>query len=126
MFDRLEIFRMSHALAAHAGARQLAAAGNVAQADTPGYRARGVEGFAETWARGEGGDMRATRAGHFTGAPAGAPRTVVEGGAMEPGGNAVSLEGEMTRAALARGDHDMALGVYRSALSVLRASLGRR
>lgn len=134
MFDRMEMFRLSGALASHAGQRQGVTAQNIAQADTPGYRAARVEGFAQ--ALGEGpGAMRATRPGHL-GAPlhlaalgAGpAPAARVEAARIlaSPDGNSVSIEAEMAVAARARADHDMALGIYRSGLSVLRASLGRR
>ena len=45
MFEKLEIFRMSHAMATHAGARQAVVAQNMANADTPGYAARDLAPF---------------------------------------------------------------------------------
>jgi len=47
MFEPLEVTRLAHALAAHSATRQSVIAANVAHADTPGYRARDVEGFAD-------------------------------------------------------------------------------
>lgn len=129
MFDRLEMFRLSGAVAEHARQRQTVAAANLAQADTPGYRARAVVGFAETWAGGGSGPfaLRATRPGHLVDAPrAGAARVIEASHPASPDGNTVSIEAEMAQAARARGDHDRALGVYRTGLTVLRASLGRR
>ena len=70
MFERLEMFRLAGALAEHAGQRQTVAAQNVAQADTPGYRALAVEDFASSYggdARGDPFAMRATRPGHLGG-----------------------------------------------------------
>ncbi|MFA7433501.1 MAG: FlgB family protein [Gemmobacter sp.] len=123
MFQKVEIIQMAHALAAHAGARQAVIARNVAHADTPGYRAADLPGFAESW-RAAGG-LRATRAGHLNG---GATLTLAArpvAGQPAPNGNSVSLEAEMMRAAEVRHQHDLALSIYRSASNVMRASLGR-
>ena len=45
MFENLQIFRMAHAMAAHAGARQTVVARNMANADTPGYTAQDIAPF---------------------------------------------------------------------------------
>lgn len=135
MFDQLEIFRMSHGLARFAAARQAAVAQNVANVNTPGYRQVDVPSFAEAHAAsllpaaaGSSGP-RVTRPGHLgmDGAtPAPPEPSVVRDARVAPNGNSVSLESEIVKAAEIRQDHDMALSVYQSALSILRASLGRR
>jgi flagellar basal-body rod protein FlgB len=127
MFEKLEITRMAQALAAHAGARQGAIAQNVAQADTPGYRALDVADFAVAYRdAADGMAMRATRPGHVS--PTSSSLDLVPRilrGAASPDGNTVSLEAEMVKAAAVRQDHDMALTIYRSVSDILRASLGR-
>jgi flagellar basal-body rod protein FlgB len=135
MYDQLEIFRMSHGLARFAAARQTAVAQNVANVNTPGYRQVDVPSFAQAHAASllpgpeAAAQPRVSRAGHL--GPGGAspappePR-VVRDARVAPNGNSVSLEGEIVKAAEIRQDHDMALSVYQSALSILRASLGRR
>lgn len=125
MFEKLEIVRTAQALAAHAGARQGLVARNIANADTPGYRAQDLPDFAETLA-GDGA-MRATRAGHLGagGAASADPQPQVARNAAGPDGNGVSLEAEMVRAADIRQQHDLALSVYRSASGIIRTSLGR-
>ncbi|MCT8331706.1 FlgB family protein [Albidovulum sediminis] len=127
MFQQTEILGIASALARHATQRQSLIAENVANADTPGYRRRDLESFAETYDRGAQARMHATRHGHFQtfAAEAGGFRVARTGGGMSPNGNDVSLEDEMVRAASIRQDHDMALSVYRASLGVLRASLGR-
>ena len=45
MFEKLELTRMAQALAAHAGARMAVIAQNVANADTPGYKAKDLPDF---------------------------------------------------------------------------------
>lgn len=127
MFEKPEVLRMAAAAAAHAAARMASIGRNVANADTPGYRAADLASFEDTYRT--GGDLRlaATRPRHFPAAsaqPQAAART--SAGHMSPNGNNVSLEGEMMRAAQVRKDHDMALSIYKSSLNILRASLGRR
>lgn len=129
MFENLAIFSISSALAKHGAARQGLVAENVANADTPGYRARDLASFAESYETDSGSGLRATRAGHHFAGEADrsvTAREVFRPGAASPNGNTVSIEGEIFAAAEAAGDHDKALAVYRSALTVLRTSLGGR
>lgn len=123
MFDKLEVTRMAQALMAHSAARLGMAAQNVAQADTPGYRARDVADFAETYARGQ--SLRTTRPGHFGHVRDDSLAPIRLDLPADPNGNSVSLEEEMIRAAHARQGHDMALAVYRSVSAITRAALGR-
>lgn len=125
MFEKLELTRMAQALAAHAGARMSLAAQNVANADTPGYRARDLPSFATVY-DGREAALRVSRPGHLQpgGISAGAhPQDA--GGWADPNGNSVSLETEMIRAADIRQAHDMALAVYRNTSGIIRAALGR-
>ena len=117
MFEPLAISGMAHALAAHASARQGVIAANVAHADTPGYRARDVEPFAETFRRMQTEPPRT---------PA-APRLVAvdPGAALSPNGNSVSVETEMMKAVEARHQFDMALTITQSVGGIIRTSLGR-
>ncbi len=125
MFEKLEIIKMAQAMAANAGARMGAIAGNIANADTPGYKARDVPDFAASYAA-SGDGMRATRAGHFSAdADAAVPVAVIRRGASSPDGNSVSLEREMVKAAEVREQHDMALSIYRATSDILRDALGR-
>ncbi len=126
MFEKLDVVRMAQALAAHAGARQEAIARNVANADTPGYRALDLPDFAATYQASVPGAMRATRPGHLGAQDqVAAPTLRAAGGSGAPNGNTVSLEGEMVKAVEVRQQHDMALAIYRSATTILRTSLGR-
>ena len=127
MLEKLSVTRMAEALAAHAGARLGLIARTVAQADTPGYKAVDLEGFAETYQDASAEAMHATRPGHFTSAgPTMQPVPQPDGGEMSPDGNTVSLSHEMVKSVAVRQQHDMALAVYRNAADIVRASLGRR
>ncbi len=129
MFEKLEIFQMAGGMARHAAARQSMVAQNIAQADTPGYKARDLASFADTYKDQTGGmEIRATRAGHLMGSSAysSTPRVIAGAGSESPNGNNVSLEGEMMKATEISGEHRRALAIYQSSLGIIRASLGRR
>jgi len=128
MFQSLELFTTAGAMARHAGKRQAIVAGNVANADTPGYRTRGIADFADVMDPAAPDAMRATRARHLNGTHPGAlPQArVAETTEREPNGNSVSVETELMKGVAARRQHDQALAIYRAGLSLLRASLGRR
>lgn len=122
MYESLDLFRASSALARHAGQRQALTAVNVANADTPGYRAQALPSFSEAYGSPA---MRATRPGHLDGASASSARPFGAPGEASPNGNTVSLESEMFASAQAARDHGRALAVWRHAITVLRTSLGR-
>ena len=125
MFEKLELTRMAQSLAAFSGARMSVIAENVANADTPGYKARDLPAFAEVY-KDSGPDMRATRPGHLTAAfSKEMPIPDVVRGHEAPNGNSVSLEAEMVKSVEARQSHEMALAIYRATSDVIRASLGR-
>ena len=127
MFEKLDLTRMAQSLAANAGARLGVIARNVANADTPGYKARDLPDFGQTYAAQDGLAMRATRARHFGAPDNQAPvDTIFAGGSASPNGNNVSLEMEMVKSVEARQSHDMALAIYRATSDVIRASLGRK
>ncbi len=124
MFEKLEITRMAQSLASYAGARQDAVSRNVANADTPGYRALDMPDFTTVY--GEESSMRSTRPEHQM-QHGQMDLTLVRtaGSGASPNGNTVSLEGEMVKAVVVKEQHDMALAIYRSTSDVIRASLGR-
>lgn len=121
----LGLSAMAHRLAAHSAGRQEQIARNVANADTPGYRATDLPAFAETLDSAM--SMRATRKGHLGGGHATArPDPILRGGEASPNGNDVSLEVELMHAATARQGHDLALSVYSSVRDIMSTALGRK
>ena len=126
MFDQIAILRLAGHRAEHAAQRQGLVAQNVANADTPGYRARDLPTFSETYRAGFDTGPRQTRIRHMDGGTGiGQARPVEANGQAAPNGNTVSLETEMLRAVDVKRDHDRALAVYRASLDVLRSALGR-
>ena len=128
MFKNLTVFKMAYGMATHAGVRQAAVARNIANADTPGYTPRDVVPYAETLRETPGaGVQKATRALHLNGQLRDGPTEIGERDITysEPNDNAVSLEQEMLKAVEVKRQHDRATAIYKSSLTMLRASLGR-
>ena len=99
-------------------------ASNIANADTPRYRAKDLPEFKETL-RGVRHGQKATRSRHLNGSTGLTLPATERRQAQDPNGNTVSLEEEMVRGVNAKRQHDRALAIYRSNLTILRTSLGR-
>lgn len=129
-FD-IGLLRLTGALVDHSMARQSVIAENIANADTPGFKARDIQEFGEVFGPPEkvGSRMKATLPGHigYVGADASfEPKAISSFAAESPNGNTVSLEEQVAKSAEVRHAHDLALGVYAKSLAILKTSLGRR
>jgi flagellar basal-body rod protein FlgB len=127
MFKNLELFQVSSQMARHAGSRQAVVATNIANADTPGYQARMIPSFVDSYRAMETGQMRATRSGHIGAGSNPAAIAPIETAVSEPSpnGNTVSIETEMLNAVNVEREHSRALAIYKHALTIMRTSLGR-
>ncbi len=129
MFENLQVFRMADAMARHAGVRQGVIAENMANADTPKYRARDIRPFSETInTSAPTFGLRATRASHLNAAEGSASYEATEDRNpwMSPNGNSVSLEDQVFKSVEVQKQHSQALAIYKSALGLMRTSIGRR
>ena len=128
MFNSLEILRMAHGMASHAATRQSLIARNVANADTPEYKALDMTSFADGYRAAGPRDLLQSRGGHLGGfGHDDITKTEiyqVDSGAS-PNGNTVSLEFELMKSAETMAQHDMAQAVYKSALNILRHAVAR-
>lgn len=124
MFNNLKIMHTASLLARHSVQRHAQIAENIANADTPGYKAKDLEPFSDAFAKSERAQMDA-RANGFAQQAFQAQKVDVAGVAS-PDGNTVSLEDQMTRSSSAMRDHETALTVYSKALAMMRATLGNR
>lgn len=126
MYQSLNLFRTAHAMATHAGARQAVTARNVANADTPEFKAMQIGSFADTYKARMDPTMLQTRSGHMTTAAAVPTAKLTDGTSQpNPNGNTVSVEDEMMQAINISREHSRALAIYRHGMTVLRTSLGR-
>ena len=126
MYQNLDLFQIAGAMAQHAGTRQAIVARNVANADTPNYRAMEMASFRDIYADTKFGQMRATRPEHVGLANARlSPAAVAQVAEPSPNGNTVSVEDEMLAAVAISREHNRALAIYRHGMTVLRSTLGR-
>lgn len=132
MFTELNVFKLAHAMASHAGTRQALVSQNIANADTPGYHAKDIKPFTEVFSEGANpGAMRASRAQHLNGAGSSQDgsmkwATTTSEAGSDPNDNSVSLEEEMLKGVEVKRQHDRALAIYKSSMNVLRASIRDR
>jgi flagellar basal-body rod protein FlgB len=117
---------------AHASQRNSIIARNIANADTPGFKAQDVERFDFGGMVAQSPDARApksTRAGHLgaEAVPAASRARVVTppATAESPDGNTVDLEEQMVQAAETRATFELASTLYAKNLSLLRTVLSR-
>jgi flagellar basal-body rod protein FlgB len=122
MLEDLKVLNMASALARYSAARHEVLAQNIANADTPGYRAKDVEPFTQAYQR------VSTEGRAVDGIKDAAWRVIAssDAGAMSPNGNSVSLEDQMIKSVEAQQDHDAATAIYKKSIDILRLALGRR
>lgn len=104
---------------------------NVANVDTPNYRAQDLKGtnFAEILARNTSASVpRSTNAMHLTGTSGdGAFRVeeVADKGASKLNGNTVGLEDQMVKLGVSQNEYQLSLNLYRKHIDLLRLAIGR-
>lgn len=127
MFQGLNVFKVAHAMATHAGHRQSIVAQNIANADTPGYKARDIQRFDAVYKGDAGTGMRASRGGHLNAGDGamGSLHAFDTDAQTDPNGNSVSVELELLKGVENKRQHDRAIAIYKSSMNVLRTSLGR-
>ena len=102
---------------AGAGMRQATLAGNIANANTPGYQRRDVD-FHKTLNAAMDAGSDAVRKVAFS------PETV-RGGAMRPDGNSVDIDVESATMASNALEYEALVSVARGRLDVLESAMGR-
>ena len=112
MLTDLSMLRLSSTMADHASQRHALISENIAQADTPGFRARDLPVFSDVF---DAQTMTVTSD----------MRVEVRNDNLSPNGNSVSLEDEMMRAAQVQNDHALAMSMYKSTLTMLRTVIGK-
>jgi flagellar basal-body rod protein FlgB len=104
--------------------RQSVLAGNIANADTPGWKERDISSFATVLAgqAGFGGPSR-TQPTHLAGTVDTQAR--IMRGETAPDGNAVSIDAQMIKIAQTETDHEAVTAIYRKYMGMFRMALGR-
>ncbi|HTN12129.1 MAG TPA: flagellar biosynthesis protein FlgB [Acetobacteraceae bacterium] len=123
---RIALFDLADQRLSWVGRREQLLAQNVANADTPGWRARDLKPFAELLAG------RAVRLAPVTASPgalpllaATPPGSITTPGDAGPDGNSVQLDTELAKVADSETTQSLVTGLYAKYLGMFRTALGR-
>ncbi|RLJ41195.1 flagellar basal-body rod protein FlgB [Litoreibacter meonggei] len=128
MFENIPIMRVAGSMARHATHGQRIVSQNIANADTPSYKAKGFSKFSDSMKSYESdSEVRVTRSGHAGSASTdGKPWKIVENNfSLKPNGNTVSIEEQMMISIEMERQHSRALTVYQHSVDLLKMSIGR-
>ncbi|MCI0754789.1 flagellar basal body protein [Teichococcus vastitatis] len=134
MLDGIDVFRISGARMRQLAERQNVLSQNIANADTPHYRARDVKPFSfdSTLLRQQPGlaslRLASTRPGHI-GQSIGAANVITDRAnsySEDPDGNTVNLEEQMVKQADVAKAYDLTTLVYKRGTALLRNAVGGR
>ena len=128
---KLPLFSLMAKRLSWLGQRQQVLANNVANADTPGYRARDLKSLSfKQMLGGEGVKlgMSATKAGHLAGQsrkPAANAVEKTDSHEIVVSGNSVSLEEEMMKVGKTMMDYQLTTNLYSKHIKMIKTALGR-
>ncbi|WP_159999069.1 flagellar basal body protein [Roseomonas sp. 18066] len=134
MLEGIDVFRITGARMRHLAERQNILAQNIANADTPLYRARDVRAFQFDSAllRSQGGQpalrLAGARPGHIGSTRDGVTIAADRANTYseDPDGNTVNLEEQMVKQADLLKAYDLATLVYKRGAAILRTAAGAR
>ena len=123
--NRIALFALADRRLAWADRRQQLLAQNIANADTPGWRARDLKSFADTLS-GKTLAMApvATEAGHLPATASARLDTTRTSNDRAPDGNSVQLDDQLSRVADTETTQALVTGLYTKYLGMFRTALG--
>lgn len=125
--EPIQLFDLAARKSAWLAARQATLAGNVANANTPGYHAKDIAPFADVLAKTQL-ELSSTSGGHLSlastgGAGSGGTREEANAFDVSESGNSVGVEGEMLKAGEVNRDYAMTTNIVKTFHAMLMASL---
>ena len=117
VLENLSVLRLSSQLASYASQRHAVIADNIANADTPDYKAKDLVDFHDVFKAAQ--DRGEAILPAFNPVEKGDPH------AVSPNGNTVSLEEQMMKSAQTQNDHALALLMYRKSLSLVQMAVSK-
>jgi len=122
----LPIFDLAEQRLAWTDRRQGVLAQNIANVNTPGWRAKDLRPFAEAMATAISPGLARTDPGHLAGTEDTAAESLLapQAGARTPDGNAVSMDTELMKVANTAQAQQVATTLYRKYLSMFSLALG--
>ncbi|MEM6913284.1 MAG: flagellar basal body rod protein FlgB [Pseudomonadota bacterium] len=129
MIEGISLFQTMSQKLDFLGVRHTLLAQNVANADTPGYKAQDLKPFSEALRTVEPAGMMSTHHMHITSQQGNTTYREdrrVEGWEVEPSGNQISLEEQMIEAADGARQYELATSLMKKHVSMLKATLSTR
>lgn len=124
--SRIGIFDLARKRMAWAAQRQTLLAKNIANANTPRFQPADMPDFARTLAATTGVEPARTQPNHLGGtAPAGTAAVVQRRGWHNPDGNAVALDGQLTKVADTETIQSLTTTIYKKYMGLFGIALGR-
>lgn len=124
--SQIGLFSLAEKRLAWTDRRQTLLAENIANADTPGWRARDVTPFAQLLeGRSAGLAPAQTDPGHLPGRPVEASLAQRKPGERAPDGNGVRLDVELSKVADTESTHELTTDLYMKYLGFFRTALGK-
>ncbi len=120
----IALFDLAERRLAYGDRRQEVLAQNIANASTPGWRARDLKSFSATLKTLSPG-LAQTNPLHIAGKNGGPKAGQVLTGEMSPDGNGVKLDEELAKVADTEGTHALVTGLYTKYLGLFRTALGK-
>jgi flagellar basal-body rod protein FlgB len=118
MLSNMKILDTMSAMAGHAAERHAVIANNVANADTPNFKAQDLQPFSEIF--------QASALGQKNIKSIQSQMIEMETGDISsPNGNTVSLEQQMMLSTENKANHDIALAVYKKSLNMMKMAIGK-
>lgn len=118
MINDLSLLKTASAMASHAARRHATISNNIANADTPDFKAKDLKPFADIYKDAVTTDTQLSNAVHKT-------KQINMDATADPNGNTVSLEQQMLASSGAVGDHDLAMLIYRKTLDMMKLAIGK-
>lgn len=128
----IPLFSMLRARMEWLSERQKLLSENIANADTPGYRARDLKpvDFEKMMRRSRTSDIAVTQPGHLKGGGDvnrfNFKPVEEDGQEANPSGNSVSIEDQMVKLGETQMEYETATGIYRKQSALLKLALGSR
>lgn len=118
MINDLALLKTASAMAGHAARRHATISNNIANADTPGFKAKDLKPFSEIYEQSAKSGTALTKLSMSS-------RLIETAGSADPNGNTVSLEDQMLTSVQAVGEHDLATLMYRKTLDMMKLAIGK-
>lgn len=122
---RVDLFELADRRLQWLGARQGVLAANVANADTPRWKARDLPAFADLLATSDAGRPVRTSPMHLAGTVTDMDGARAAVGEHAPDGNQVSLDRQLEKIAQTDSDHEAVTAIYHKYIGMFRMALGR-